>query len=72
MLVDFSLVHVCFCAESIFAPLPRTKRGMPLVLHGDPKGKNFLYTVGHGVIIRDIEVLPLIDSSVCNVDVHTE
>ena len=43
-------------AESVFAPLPRTKRGVALVLHGDPKGKNFLYTVGHSVIIRDIEV----------------
>ena len=43
-------------AESVFAPLPRPKRGMALVLHGDPKGKNFLYTVGNSVIIRDIEV----------------
>ncbi|GFX13791.1 uncharacterized protein TNCV_1718991 [Trichonephila clavipes] len=40
---------------SIYATLPRTQRGMPLVLGGDPKGKNFLYTNGHSVIIRDIE-----------------
>ncbi|KOB78132.1 putative wd40 repeat stress protein/actin, partial [Operophtera brumata] len=38
-----------------FAALPRTARGTPLVLGGDPKGKNFLYTNGNSVIIRDIE-----------------
>ncbi|XP_043289268.1 actin-interacting protein 1 isoform X2 [Venturia canescens] len=39
----------------IFATLPRTQRGNPLVLGGDPKGKNFLYTNGNSVIIRNIE-----------------
>ncbi|XP_044740597.1 actin-interacting protein 1 [Chrysoperla carnea] len=39
----------------IFATLPRTQRGQPLVLGGDPKGKNFLYTNGNSVIIRNIE-----------------
>lgn len=39
----------------IFAALPRTQRGTPLVLGGDPKGRNFLYTNGNSVIIRDIE-----------------
>ena len=29
---------------------------MPIVLGGDPKGKNFLYTNGNSVIIRDINV----------------
>ncbi|XP_075984434.1 actin-interacting protein 1 flr [Anticarsia gemmatalis] len=38
-----------------WAALPRTARGTPLVLGGDPKGKNFLYTNGNSVIIRDIE-----------------
>ncbi|XP_013173534.1 PREDICTED: actin-interacting protein 1 [Papilio xuthus] len=38
-----------------FAALPRTQRGTPLVLGADPKGKNFLYTNGNSVIIRDIE-----------------
>nr|XP_032522738.1 actin-interacting protein 1 [Danaus plexippus plexippus] len=38
-----------------FAALPRTQRGTPLVLGGDPKGKHFLYTNGNSVIIRDIE-----------------
>ncbi|EFN72255.1 Putative actin-interacting protein 1 [Camponotus floridanus] len=39
----------------IFAALPRTQRGQPLVLGGDPKGKNFLYTNGNSVIIRNID-----------------
>lgn len=42
-------------AEYTWAALPRTARGTPLVLGGDPKGKNFLYTNGNSVIIRDIE-----------------
>lgn len=45
-----------FVAEYIFAALPRTQRGQPLVLGGDPKGKNILYTNGNSVIIRNIEV----------------
>lgn len=39
----------------IFSTLPKTVRGAPTVLKGDPKGKNFLYTNGNSVIIRDIE-----------------
>lgn len=39
----------------IFATSPRTERGKPTILKGDPKGKNFLYTNGVNVIIRDIE-----------------
>ncbi|XP_062572597.1 actin-interacting protein 1-like isoform X1 [Saccostrea cucullata] len=39
-----------------FASLPRTTRGKPLVLNGDPKNKvNMLYTNGNSVIIRDVE-----------------
>ncbi|XP_074114594.1 actin-interacting protein 1 flr [Cotesia typhae] len=38
----------------IFSALPRTQRGAPLVLGGDPKGNNFLYTNGNSVIIRNI------------------
>lgn len=48
----FVSVHL----EYIFATLPRTQRGQPLVLGGDPKGKNFLYTNGNSVIIRNIDV----------------
>lgn len=40
----------------IFATSPRTVRGRPTPLKGDPTGKNFLYTNGNSVIIRDIEV----------------
>lgn len=42
--------------EYIYATLPRTQRGAPIVLGGDPKGKNFLYTNGNSVIIRNIDV----------------
>jgi len=42
--------------EGTFATLPRTARGVAIVLGGDPKGKNFLYTNGNSVIIRDIAV----------------
>ncbi|GLH10745.1 Protein will die slowly [Gryllus bimaculatus] len=41
--------------KCIYATLPRTQRGQPIVLGGDPKGKNFLYTNGNSVIIRNIE-----------------
>lgn len=44
-----------YSSKNIFATLPRTQRGQPLVLGGDPKGKNFLYTNGNSVIIRNIE-----------------
>ncbi|XP_022254686.1 actin-interacting protein 1-like isoform X1 [Limulus polyphemus] len=44
-----------FKNRNIFATLPRTQRGMPLVLGGDPKGKNILYANGNSIIIRDIE-----------------
>ncbi|KAF8785130.1 Actin-interacting protein 1 like protein [Argiope bruennichi] len=54
-----------FKNRSIFVTLPRTQRGMPLVLGGDPKGKTFLYPHGNSIIIRDIEN-PLI------ADVYTE
>ena len=39
----------------VFAVLPQVARGTPFVLNGDPKGKNFLYTSGNSVIIRDIK-----------------
>lgn len=44
-----------FTPGNTFATLPRTQRGMPLVLGGDPKGKNILYTNGNSIIIRDID-----------------
>lgn len=54
-----------FTSVSTFACLPRTTRGSPLVLGGDPKGKNFLYPNGNSIIIRDIE-----NPSIC--DIYTE
>ena len=41
--------------ESVYATLPKTQRGLPLVLGGDPKGKTFLYPNGNSIVIRDIE-----------------
>ena len=49
-------MSLIFISESVFASLPRTTRGTPIVLGGDPKGKNFLYTNNNSVIIRDISV----------------
>ncbi|KAI0228243.1 Actin-interacting protein 1 [Lamellibrachia satsuma] len=51
--------------KGIFATLPRTTRGAAIVLSGDPKGKNFLYSNGNSIVIRDIE-----NPSVC--DIYTE
>lgn len=48
--ITFSIAVKCF------ASLPRTTRGKALVLNGDPKGKNMLYTNGNSVIIREVEV----------------
>lgn len=45
-----------FFLEFVYASLPRTSRGQPIVLGGDPKGKNFLYCNGNSVIIRNIDV----------------
>ncbi|KAH8397189.1 hypothetical protein KR215_010295 [Drosophila sulfurigaster] len=41
--------------KNVYATLPRTGRGQPIVLGADPKGKNFLYANGNSVIIRNIE-----------------
>lgn len=42
--------------EYTLAPLPQTNRGEGIKLGKDPKGKNFVYTNGKSVFIRDIEV----------------
>lgn len=42
-------------SKFIYATLPRTQRGQPIVLGSDPKGKNFLYCNGNSVIIRNID-----------------
>jgi hypothetical protein len=36
--------------------ITRTQRGLPTVLGGDPKGKNFLYTNGNSLVKRNIEI----------------
>lgn len=40
--------------KCVFASLPRTTRGVPIVLGGDPKSKNFLYTNNNSVFIRNV------------------
>nr|XP_019942440.1 PREDICTED: WD repeat-containing protein 1 [Paralichthys olivaceus] len=44
-----------FEPKHVFASLPQMERGVAKVIGGDPKGKNFLYTNGKCVIIRNIE-----------------
>lgn len=56
--MSYSLVN-------IYASLPRTNRGQPIVLGNDPKGKNFLYVNGNSVFIRNID-------SPFQCDVYTE
>lgn len=48
-----------------YASLPRTVRGKPIVINGDPKGKNFLYCNGNNIYIRNIN-----DTSEC--DIYSE
>ena len=45
----------------IFAASPKTERGFPTILNGDPKGKNFLYGFGNTVFIRNIDDPTLCD-----------
>uniref|UniRef100_A0AC34PV90 Actin interacting protein 1 n=1 Tax=Panagrolaimus sp. JU765 TaxID=591449 RepID=A0AC34PV90_9BILA len=51
--------------EKVFASLPRTVRGLPLVISGDPAGKKFLYCNGNNVYIREIA-----DPTLC--DIYSE
>ncbi|CAL8071404.1 unnamed protein product [Orchesella dallaii] len=44
-----------YTCRNTLATLPRTQRGAPIVLGGDPKGKNFVYCNGNSVIIRNID-----------------
>ncbi|GIY55967.1 actin-interacting protein 1 [Caerostris extrusa] len=44
-----------YFSRSTFITLPRTQRGVPLVLGGDPKGKTILYPHANHIIIRDID-----------------
>jgi len=61
-----------FQCRHIFATLPRTERGRPIVLGADPKGKHFLYTHGNSVIIRDLanpEIADVYTQHSCQVNV---
>jgi len=48
--------------KKTYASLPRTTRGKPIVVNGDPKGKNFLYTNGNNIYIREAD-----DPSECDI-----
>ncbi|KJE94355.1 WDR1 protein [Capsaspora owczarzaki ATCC 30864] len=48
--------------KTVYGTLPATTRGVPVHLGGDPKGKNFLYTNGHSVFIRDINNPMIVDT----------
>jgi len=54
-----------FELKRVFAGLPKTERGKPIVIKGDPKGKSYTYVNGNSVFIRNIE-----DPSEC--DVYTQ
>eukprot|EP01114_Cavostelium_apophysatum_P020409 TRINITY_DN682_c0_g1_i1.p1 TRINITY_DN682_c0_g1~~TRINITY_DN682_c0_g1_i1.p1 ORF type:complete len:604 (+),score=185.68 TRINITY_DN682_c0_g1_i1:158-1969(+) len=41
--------------KNTYAAAPTTTRGKPVHLGGDPKGKNWLYTCGNSVFIRNIK-----------------
>lgn len=41
--------------KNLFAPLPKTERGKPVLLGGDPSGENILYCNGNDVIIRSLD-----------------
>ena len=56
MFISLIQMHLYLHIESVFATLPHTQRATAVVLNGDPKGKNFLYTNGKTVVIRDINV----------------
>lgn len=61
-----------YTIRSVFATLPRTERGRPIVLGADPKGVNFLYCHGNSVIIRELarpEVSDVYTQHSCQVNV---
>eukprot|EP01096_Ripella_sp_DP13-Kostka_P014419 TRINITY_DN64_c0_g1_i1.p2 TRINITY_DN64_c0_g1~~TRINITY_DN64_c0_g1_i1.p2 ORF type:complete len:602 (-),score=332.37 TRINITY_DN64_c0_g1_i1:59-1864(-) len=43
-----------YTKKNVYAATPATARGKAVLLGGDPKGNNFLYTCGQSVIIRNI------------------
>jgi hypothetical protein len=49
----YSLTH---SLENIYGATPATTRGKPVHLGGDPKGKNFVYTCGSAIFIRELKV----------------
>mmetsp|Transcript_149122 Transcript_149122/g.211924 ORF Transcript_149122/g.211924 Transcript_149122/m.211924 type:complete len:600 (+) Transcript_149122:24-1823(+) len=40
--------------KTVYLCNPATERGKKIMMHGDPKGKNFLYCRGKYIVVRDI------------------
>lgn len=51
--------------DAVYASLPRTTRGLPLVVNASPDGSKLIYCNGNSVFIRDIQ-----DAAKC--DIYTE
>lgn len=43
-----------FVRKNVYACLPQVERGTPVVLNGDPKGKNFIYAHGSSIVVRSL------------------
>jgi len=41
--------------QNTYGAVPATTRGKPVIVNGDPKGKNFLYATGSSIFIRDLK-----------------
>ena len=54
-----------YVKDSTFSSLPRTTRGLPLVISGSPDGKKFVYCNGNSVYIRNVE-------NILDCDIYTE
>lgn len=50
------IVSMHWFVEAVFATLPKTVRGQPMIISGKQDKKTFLYTHGNSVYIRNIEV----------------
>jgi hypothetical protein len=48
--------YISLNSEHIYASTPVVTRGKSVLIGGDPKGNNVLYTCGSTVVIRDIKV----------------
>eukprot|EP00013_Stygamoeba_regulata_P019684 CAMPEP_0177658450 /NCGR_PEP_ID=MMETSP0447-20121125/16810_1 /TAXON_ID=0 /ORGANISM="Stygamoeba regulata, Strain BSH-02190019" /LENGTH=600 /DNA_ID=CAMNT_0019163043 /DNA_START=46 /DNA_END=1848 /DNA_ORIENTATION=- len=50
--------------KNLYSPVPSTARATPVLMGGDPKGKNVLYSCGSNIIIRNLDD-PLVSDMYC-------